>query len=658
MSCHGTGGQATAVLDRTTDNRGTSETTFVLALAGNPNVGKSTIFNALTGGSQQVGNWPGKTVTRKSGIYRSRAGGFACEIIDLPGTYSLDPLSPEEEVAGEVLSGGVADAVVAVVDATHLERTLYLVLQLQELQQSAAKPFALVVALTMLDLARTQRIRLDVDGLAQRLGLPVVPVYWEDPDSLHSIVETVYREVRRTSAGDSDGEQHPSGERHLLNEYGTVTARHEDEDPLTAAGRRYARIESILAAVQKKRDTASFSDWLDQYVLHPWLGYPILAVALAGFFWLTFAASSPLVDLVDKAIASLGNLLAALLNAWDAPPAVQQLLVDGIVGGVGAVLAFFPLMAVFFFLFAFLQDSGYLARAAFLLDRWMQYLGFHGRVFFVLLTGYGCNVPGVLAARILDNHDDRRAAILLEPLIPCAARLGVMTFLVAAFFPPLSATFVLIGLLALDAVLVALLAFLLRRKLLGGRFSPFLLELPDYHWPSLRTLVLGTWHEVRHFLQKAGSIILLATIGFWLLSHLPWGAPVENTLAGWVGRALATVLGWLGMDWRMGVALVSGAVAKETALSTLAVSLASAGGVGAAGLGDAGLPVLLRTAYTPAQALSFLTVFMLYFPCLATARVMRDELESRVWFVAGVVGSVIISLAAGAAVHTVARLVF
>ena len=281
MSCHGTGGQATAVLDRTTGNRGTAGTTFVLALAGNPNVGKSTIFNALTGGSQQVGNWPGKTVTRKSGIYRSRAGGFACEIIDLPGTYSLDPLSPEEEVAGEVLAGGVADAVVAVVDATHLERTLYLVLQLQELRQSAAKPFALVVALTMLDLARTKRIRLDVDGLAQRLGLPVVPVYWEDPDSLHNIVETVYREVRRTSAGDTDGEQHPSGERHPLKECGTVIARHEDEDPLTAAGRRYARIESILAAVQKKRDTASFSDWLDQYVLHPWLGYPILAVALA-----------------------------------------------------------------------------------------------------------------------------------------------------------------------------------------------------------------------------------------------------------------------------------------------------------------------------------------------------------------------------------------
>ncbi|MBE3576571.1 MAG: ferrous iron transport protein B [Limnochordales bacterium] len=654
MSCHGAGKTAT-VLDRTADVRSAPATDFVLVLAGNPNVGKSTIFNALTGGNQQVGNWPGKTVTRKSGIYRSRTGGFTCEIIDLPGTYSLDPLSPEEELAREVLTSGVADAVVVVVDATHLERTLYLALQLQELQQASVRPFALVVALTMLDMARAQKIHLDLARLAELLQLPVVAVDRENPESLARLMQSVYEEVRRLRRLAGTGCR-PVPARQGVPQISTLSL--DGEDPLEAAGRRYARIESILAAVQKKHNTASFSDWLDQYVLHPWLGYPILALVLAAFFWLTFAASTPLVDLVDQGIAELGDLLAALLTSLDAPPAVQEFLVEGIVGGVGAVLAFFPLMGIFFFLFAFLQDSGYLARAAFLLDRFMQYLGFHGRVFFVLLTGYGCNVPGVLAARILDNHDDRRAVILLEPLIPCAARLGVMTFLVAAFFPPLLATFVLIGLLVLDGLLVGLLAFLLRRKLTRGPLSPFLLELPDYRWPSLRTLLLGTWHELRHFLNKAGTIIPLATAGFWLVSHIPWGVPVEETVAGWIGRLLAGGLGWLGMDWRMGMALVSGALAKETALSTLAVSLASNGGVGAAGLGDAGLPLLLRSAYTPAQALSFLTVFMLYFPCLATARVMRDELGSRRLFVTGVIGSMVISLLLGAVVYAAGRIIF
>lgn len=655
MSCHRPDrSEAAAAVLETPEPQARSRP--VVALAGNPNVGKSTLFNALTGGNQQVGNWPGKTVTRKSGLFRSPADGWSCDIVDLPGTYSLDPVSPEEEVARDALVGGNLDAVIAVADSTHLERTLYLVLQLRELQHTPAhRPFALVVALTMLDLAKQQGVHLDVQELARRLQLPVVPVDWTAGslsrlmqvvrDQLKLMARMAPRPLTRSEAGRAttgDGDEAKPGN------------AGREEDPLVVAGRRYAEIERILAAVVRRRDGRTFTDRLDEYLLHPWFGYLFLGMVLAGFFWLTFAGSSPLVDLLDRAIGRFGTVAGELLTELGAPAAAIEFVRDGVIGGVGAVLAFFPLMAIFFFLFAFLQDSGYLARAAFLLDRWMQRLGFHGRVFFVLLSGYGCNVPGVLAARILDNADDRRAAILLEPLIPCAARLGVMAFMVAAFFPPATATAVLLGLLVLDGVLVAVAAYFLRRRVLSGRQTPFLLELPDYHWPSLRTLLLGTWHEVRHFLQKAGGIILVATAGFWLASHLPWGVPIDETLAGWLGRGLALFLGWLGLDWRMSAGLLSGAIAKETALSTLAVALASQAGPGAAGLGDAGLPALLAAAYTPAQALSFLTIFMLYFPCLATARVMQQELGDRRWFAGGVAGSLALSLVVAGAVHAVA----
>lgn len=587
---------------------------------------------------------------------------WQCEVLDLPGTYSLEPLSPEEAVTCQVLADREVDAAIVVADATHLERTLYLALQVSELK------LPVVLALTMIDLACSQGISIDVAKLATGLGMPVCLVEQGDRRSLERLMETVRQVLERADSA-RGGRASPQAESvvgRALDQAGAgapaVAAplpQEGVEETLAAASHRYATLQRVLAAAVRRRNATQVSDQIDRWALHPWLGYFILVVVMGTFFWLTFAASAPLIDALDQMV----RLLTESTRRWLAdvgggrlPAPAIGFITDGVLGGVGTVLSFLPLMAIFFFLFAFLQDSGYLARAAFLLDRFLHRLGLHGRVFFVLLSGYGCNVPGVMAARILDNPDDRRAAILLEPLVPCAARLGVMTFLVGAFFRGWQATAILGSLLVMDVGLVALAGLGLRRYVLRGQMTPFLLELPDYHWPSLRTLVIAAWQEVRQFVQKAATVILVATALFWLASHLPWGVPGDRTIAGWIGHFFALGLGWIGIDWRLGTALVAGALAKETTLSTLAILLGTGSAAGGAPAGGSWTAVLQAT-YHPAQLVAFLTVFMLYFPCLATFRVMQTELPGvdRRWLWVGVTTSLGLAIGAGAVAYGIGR---
>jgi ferrous iron transport protein B len=644
-----------------------------LALAGNPNVGKTTIFNGLTGSHQQVGNWPGKTVEQKIGVVPGSKP--AVRLVDLPGTYSLTAVSQEEVIAREFVVESQPDAVIVTMDACNLERNLYLFLQISELTSRV------VVALTMMDVARDNGIVVEAPRLAELLGVPVVAMWPGDETAKAALL----REACLVASGVEVPEPSPvcyglavESQIHRLEQL-VASLPHGNYEPrwlatkllendpvvvnslpglglqvpdlsLEIAGARYDKIRAIVAEViGGRRTTSSITEKLDRIFLHPMFGLPILAAAAFLLFFLTFSLSNPLVRLLDALFSWAGGRVELALMAMRAPAWLVGLVVDGVVGGVGSVLAFFPLMGIFFFLYSFLQDSGYMARAAFLTDRVMRAMGLHGKAFFTLLSGYGCNVPGVMSTRILDNEADRKTAVVLNPLIPCAARLGVMSFFVAAFFPGLAGTFVMLGLLAFDLGLIFLVGRLIRRHALKGEPAPFVMELPGYRLPALRNLVIPAWTRITAFFHKAASVILAASVIIWLLSNVPYGTGIEHTAAGFLGRSLAPIGRMMGFDWRIMLALVFGIAAKETALSTLGVLYgASSGGAGLAGV--------LVNNLSRLQALSFLVVFMLYVPCLATMAAMHRETRDWKLTLAGTAGTIALALLIGTIVFQTGRL--
>jgi len=599
-----------------------------VALAGNPNVGKTSLFNRLTGARQQVGNWPGKTVVRVEGL--CRAGDTYIHVVDLPGTYSLSAYTMEEEVARDYIVSSEPDVVVAVVDATNLERNLYLVLQVLELTPRV------VVALTMMDVARSEKLGVDVDLLETLLGVPVVSVYPRDSHSLDYLKSVI------VDVGTGEKATHP-----FRVQYGPYAGGPVDRELLEAEA-RYEAVAAIARQVLHERPHHRLTQALDDIVLHRVFGLPILAVLAAGLFFVTFNLSAPAVDLLNRWFGFLGARLQAWVHWLGLPAWVGGFLANGMLGGVGSVLAFFPLMTVFFFLYAFLQDSGYLARAAFLTDRLLRAMGLGGRVFFSLLTGYGCNVPGVFATRIAGSEREREAAILVSPFVPCAARLGVMTFFTAAFFPGTRGAVVLLGLLALDILVIAAAGVLLERVWLRGEPAPFVLELPPYRWPGLQSLLTATWTQLSAFLEKAGTVIVMASAAIWLFTNIPYGAPVEHTVAGAVGRLLAPAGAVLGLNWQLMLALLVGVVAKETALSTLGVIFHAGSGAPLAGV--------LTQAISPLQAVTFLAVYMVYSPCVPTMTAMRRELGSWRWVVGGVALTLGMAFVTGLFVQVAGRL--
>jgi ferrous iron transport protein B len=651
-----------------------SPRTFLVGLAGQPNVGKSTIFNLLTGLSQHVGNWPGKTVERKEGTYAR--DGARLRIVDLPGTYSLSASSAEERVARDFILLEHPDVVVMVADASSIERNLYLLAEL------LALPAPVVLGLNMMDVAEAQGIHLEPSVLEAALRLPVVPLVAARNEGLTELAAVVERVARNPSSyrptrpeireahrevlgrlrtlldgsvpgpysdqwvalklleGDTEITEKAQAwlGQPLWNEVHTLLSAHEDA-VLDIAGGRYEWIgRMVRAAVTRPRlGRISLTDRLDKVAVHPLWGLGLLFAVLGVVFWITFAAAGRTQALLE--IHVVGGLQAAVGKTLaQAPWWLSSLLVDGVLGGAGVVVTFLPILIVFFGSLGLLEDSGYLARAAYLMDRFMHALGLHGKSFLPLCLGFGCNVPAVMGARVIETQGGRLLTVLLAPLVPCTARLQVLAFLTPVFFGSL-AVFVSAGLVAVNLVVLAAMGIVLNRTLFRGQRMALIMELPLYHVPNLRTIGMFVWYNTWAFLRKATTVILVVSVLIWALGHFP-GPDVEHSLLAQVGRALAPAARLMGMDWRMVVALFASFIAKENAIAALGVLYGE-------GPAHAGLTSTLAAAVTPAAGLAFLAVTMLFIPCAATLAVMRQEMRSWRWPLMSVALLLVIALIAG-----------
>lgn len=660
-----------------------SDGALTVALAGQPNVGKSTLFNLLTGLEQHVGNWPGKTVEQKTGTYRS--DGLVLHLVDLPGTYSLTANSPEEIIARDYLLRERPDVVVAVVNAASLERNLYLVAELLPLTGR------LVLALNMMDVAAGEGVRVDPQLLSAVLGVPVVAMSAARNQGAGELMEKVARlargelachpclpEIRqdhrellaelRSLMGSAVPEPYPPewAALKLLEGDGEITAQvrehlppqvwqqihrllmaHEDA-VLSVAGGRYEWVGRMIgAAVTRPRaGQITLTDRLDRVATHPAWGFAVLAAILGLAFWLTFAVGKPIQSFLDTAVV---HTLARWVTVWlsGAPAWVRGLVVNGVLGGAGTVLTFVPILVIFFAVLALLEDVGYMARAAYVMDRFMHLMGLHGKSFLPLFLGFGCSVPAVVGSRIVESRRARLLTIVLAPLVPCTARMTVVAFMAPVFFGSV-APWVAWGLIAGSLGVLAGVGVLTGKWVLRGERAAFIMELPLYHRPNARTIALQVWHNSIQFLKKAGTLILVMSVAVWLLSTLPHGELETSYLAA-AGRALAPVGALMGLNWKMIVALLSSLVAKENSIVTLGVLFG-------AGDNPAGLAAALKGSMTPAGALAFLIVQMLFIPCVATLAAMRQETGSWRWTALSASLLAALSLAGGVLAFQVARL--
>ena len=595
----------------------------VIALAGNPNCGKTALFNALTGGRQKVGNYAGVTVERKEGGLVTPSG-MKLSLLDLPGTYSLDAKTPDEAITRDVLLGRVhgesrPGALVAVADATNLERSLGLVLELKRLGTPV------VLALNMMDLARGRGLDLDIEVLSEGLGVRVVPTVAVSGEGLDELLNEVER-LLGMEPGSAHAAQNPPGFDGLSEGF--------------AVRRRFEEVDRILgASVRKTIAPTLWTDRIDTVVLHPVWGVLTLAILLGVMFQAIFSWASVPADWIEAALSSVGAWLGSQLP--EGP--LQSLLVDGIIAGVGSVLVFLPQILLLFFFILLLEDSGYMARAAFLMDRIMGRVGLHGRAFIPLLSGYACAIPAVMATRTIDRPRDRLVTILIAPLMTCSARLPVYTLLISAFIPRRALLggllnlqgLVMFALYASGIGIALIVAWLLNRTAFKGDKSPLLLELPTYKWPRLKNLAIGLLDRSKIFVRRAGTVILSLSILLWFVSSYP-KAPegaaepaIHYSYAGKLGRAIEPVLEPLGFDWRVGVALVPSFAAREVMVSALATVYAVEGGEEEAQA--RALEGVLATSWSLATALALLVWYVLAPQCISTLAVVRRETNSWKW---------------------------
>jgi ferrous iron transport protein B len=647
--------------------------TPLIALAGQPNLGKSTIFNLLTGLNQHVGNWPGKTVERREGSFA--IDGLRCRLVDLPGTYSLTASSPEEIIAREFIVHEQPDVVVAVVSAANLERSLYLVAEL------LALPAPVIVGLNMMDVAVRQGLTIEPEVLQAALGVPVVPLIAVRAVGVRELLVEVKRvlngevapaphipeiradhqEVLDQLSGEIKGfvpQPYPpswvalkllEGDAEVarmmqqalpLEHWEAVhdVLRHHEDAVLAVASGRYEWIGRMIraAVTRPKLGQIGWTNQADRWATHPFWGLAILASVLGLTFWLTFTVGSPVQTWLESNV--LGRLSEAAAAALaGAPFWIEGLIVRGLIGGVGAVLSFLPIMMIFFAAFGLLEDTGYMARAAYVMDNLMHVMGLHGKSFLPLFLGFGCNVPAVMGTRVIESRRGRLLTILLAPLMPCSARLAVIAFLAPAFFGP-KAFIVSWGIVLFSMLVLVGLGWLLNILIFRGRRSAFIMEMPLYHLPNARTIGLLVWQRSVTFVSKAGTNIVAMAIAVWALSVLPGGTMSTSYLTG-LGKLLSPVGNWMGFDWRLTVALIASFPAKENAIATLGVIFGNASG--------GGLTQTLAATYLPASALAFLVATTLFIPCAATVATMRQETGSWRW--PAVSAAILLATSVGAA---------
>jgi ferrous iron transport protein B len=658
------------------------EKTALVALAGQPNVGKSTLFNILTGLNQHVGNWPGKTVERKEGTFAY--DGALYRLVDLPGTYSLTANSVEEVITREFIIREQPDVVVALVDAAILERSLYLVAELVPL------PSRVIVALNMMDVAEQEGVHIEPEVLEAALGVPVVPMTATRSEGIEDLLTTIDQVTRDQYPYDPSYPRIRGDHRDILSEVEMVIERcvpdpypqdwialkllegdrkitemmdaclpeerrqrlheilREHDDALVAvASGRYDWIGRMIRAALTRPTTGAIglTGRLDRWATHPFWGLAIMAGILGLVFWLTYAVGAPMQDFLDAyLVGTLADLARTALD-W-APFWLTDLVADGVLGGVGAMLTFLPILVIFFAVMGVLEDVGYLARAAYVMDRFMHLMGLHGKSFLPLFLGFGCNVPAVLGSRVIESKRARLLTVLLAPLVPCTARMTVIAFLAPAFFGS-AATLVSWGMILLALAVLALSGVIINRALFRGERAAFIMELPLYHLPNWRTIGMRVWQRSLSFVRKAGTLILSVSVVVWALSALP-GGDIDTSYLARIGRFLEPVGRLMGLDWRLTVALLTSFIAKENSIATLGVLFGTGAG--------AGLAEQLAATFSVATGLAFLTVQMLFIPCVATVAVIRQETDSWVWTLFNLGFLLIVSLAASAAVYWVAHL--
>ena len=633
---------------------------MIFALVGNQNCGKTTLFNALTGSNQHVGNFPGVTVDQKMGDIRGEKG---CSVVDLPGIYSLRPYTQEEIVSRDFILNQKPDGIINIVDATNIERNLYLTLQLLELR------VPMVLALNMMDEVRANGGTIDVAGMSRALGIPVVPIsaakgegiselinqalavargkvlpkvldFCADDSAVHRCIHAVVHLIsdhaerigmperfcaaKLIEGGDNlaDELELDQNERELL-EHCIVQMETETELDRNAAlaDMRYRFIEGVVdASVVKCHESREHarSVKIDKILTGRYTAIPTFLGVMLLTFYLTFdVIGQRLSDLLGLGIDALTNVVDKGLTAYGINPVVHSLIIDGIFAGVGSVLAFLPIIVTLFFFLSILEDTGYMARVAFVMDKPLRKIGLSGRSIVPMLIGFGCSVPAIMATRTVSSDRDRKMTILLTPYMSCSAKISIYAFFTAAFFPKYRAL-VMISLYLLGVLVGIVAALIMKQTAFRGKPVPFVMELPNYRMPSLKSVALLLWEKARDFLQRAFTIIFLATIIIWFLQSFDTRLNVvtdsANSLLALVGRVIAPIFRPLGFaDWRCATALISGFVAKESVVSTLEVLLGSAS---------------IAALFSTRSAVSFLVFTLLYTPCVAAVATIRRELGS------------------------------
>ncbi|MFZ6765536.1 ferrous iron transporter B [Undibacterium sp. Di26W] len=584
-----------------------------IALVGNPNCGKTALFNRLTGARQKVANYAGVTIERKEGKFRSSAG-RDWQVLDLPGTYSLHAATPDEEITQQVVTGNhsdeaMPDAVVCVVDATNLRRGLRVVLELIALGQP------MVLAVNMMDIAKKRHIHIDIDAISKALNIPVVETVAVDPqgiDALLTQLETLAQQLV-PSANITP---------HALT----------NQSPEALQERVNAVLQLSVSQTADAANDISLSYRLDSWVLHPVVGPVIFATLMFLVFQAVFAWAQMPMDMIKSVIDASGAAVEAALQ----PGILQGLLVKGVIGGAGSVLVFLPQIVILFFFILVMEDSGYLPRAAFLLDKVMGKVGLSGRAFIPLLSSFACAIPGIMATRTIQNPRDRLVTIMIAPLMTCSARLPVYALIIAAFIPDKAVWGVLnlqglvLFFLYLAGIVSAMLVAFFFKKKWGSQIhqQALMLELPDYRWPNLRNLVLGLWERIKIFTTRVGTIILSLMILLWFLSSFP-GAPanadqpaIYYSIAGQLGRLLEFVFAPIGFNWQICIALVPGLAAREVAVAALGTVYA---------LSQSGeelsrsLEPLIAQSWSLPTALSLLAWYVFAPQCVATLSVVKRE---------------------------------
>lgn len=660
-----------------------------IALAGNPNVGKSTLFNRLTGMRQHVGNWPGKTVEKKEGTFQYNH--HEIEVVDLPGNYSLTAYSVEEVVSRDYIVGEKPDVIVNIIDAANLERNLYLTVQMMELGAN------LVLALNMNKFAREKGLKINKNELSELLGVPVIEIEAVDKTGSDELLKTIVKvskspnvvldrleygnevsehmeqiekiidqdipqldapsswialklmeddpeiikKIEETGKGQRVLKEVKKIQRHFNDVFG-------DDADAAITDARYGFIAGLVSESVKKPkiDKVTRSDLIDRIVTHKYLGIPIFLLIMWFTFQITFTVGDPLGGYIEEGFAWLGETLAASMGEGF----LTSFIVDGIIGGVGGVLVFVPLIFILFLLLSILEDSGYLARAAFVMDRFMHKLvGLHGKSFIPMILGFGCAVPGIMATRTLENEKDRLLTMLIVPFMSCSARLPVYALIVAAFFSAYQG-WVIFSLYLLGIVVAIIVAGIFKKTIFKGMSAPFVMELPPYRIPTVKGAIIHMWERGVLFLKKAGTIILALSVVIWALSSLPVGVEYgsQESVTGQIGTVLSPIFEPLGFgEWQATVAIIYGFLAKEVVVSTFG-TLYGIGGDGGGGEAsadeapaeteeetapeeDPGFIAVMQELFTPLSAYAYMVFVLLYIPCLATLAAIRRETNSWKW---------------------------